>query len=108
MPSDYALSMAAPVVIRPDRPVPPWMFRAYELFAPRLPRPMARFTVRMMLALPRRSRARPRFVIALSTIGWEVTGRGRFDLILPLWDPDCEWRWDASFGSLGFGEVYRG
>lgn len=99
---------AEPVVIRPDRQVPTWLFRAYELIAPRLPRPVLRLIGRLMLRLPRGSRARRWFVVTISTIGWDVTARTRFDLVLPIWDPACEWHWDPNFRALGFDEVYRG
>jgi hypothetical protein len=34
--------------------------------------------------------------------------RNRIDLVLRIWDPACEWRWDATFMALGFDEIYRG
>jgi hypothetical protein len=97
-----------PLALRPDRRVPAWLIRAWELLVPRFPRPVVRLVVGIMLRLPRGSRARRWLVLTVSAIGWEVTARTRFDLVLPMWDPACEWRWDATFRSLGFDEIYRG
>ena len=62
---------------------------------------------RLMLRLPRGSRARRWFVLRISTIVWDATARTRYDLVLPIWDPECEWHWDENF-RLGFDAVYRG
>jgi hypothetical protein len=97
-----------PVAIRPDRPVPAWQFRTWELLAPRLPRAVLRWIGRFFLRLPPGSRPRRWFALTFSQIAWDVTARTRFDLVLPIWDPDCEWHWDATFQGLGFDEVYRG
>lgn len=97
-----------PIALRPDRPVPAWQFRAWVLLAPRLPRWALRLTGRIMLRLPLGSRARRRFVLNLSRIAWDATARTRFDLVLPIWDPACEWRWDPIMVGLGFDPVYRG
>ena len=97
-----------PVILRPGRPVAAAAFRAWELLAPRLPRAVNRALSRLMLRLPRGSRLRRSVLLALATIAWDATARTRFDLVLPIWDPDCEWHWDNTFRSLGFDEVYRG
>ena len=47
-------------------------------------------------------------MLNLSALAWDATARTRFDLVLPIWDPSCEWHWDATFRSLGFDAVYRG
>lgn len=97
-----------PVVWRPDRRVPGWTLRAWELFAPRLPSAVIRRLGRLLLRLPRRSRIRRSCVLTLSMIAWDMTARTRLDLVLPIWDPEAEWHWDATFRGLGFDEVYRG
>jgi hypothetical protein len=102
----YVMSVE-PVAIRPDRPTAPWALRAWELFVPRLPRSLTRLLGRLVLSLPRGSRARRWCVLTIADIGWDATARARFDLVLPLWDPACEWRWDAQLVGLG-DELYRG
>jgi hypothetical protein len=47
-------------------------------------------------------------VLSAAALGWEVTAGGRLELVLPIWDPNCEWHWDRTFRGLGFDEVYRG
>ncbi len=96
-----------PVAIRPDRPVAAWQCRAWELLA-RLPRWAIRLLGRLMLRLPRGSRVRRWCVLRASVIAWDATARNRYDLVLPIWDPACEWHWDATFAGLGFEELYRG
>jgi hypothetical protein len=54
------------------------------------------------------SRARRWCLLRLSVMVWDATARSRYDLVLPIWDPACEWRWDANFVALGFDELYRG
>jgi ketosteroid isomerase-like protein len=97
-----------PVVMRPDRPVPAWQVRAWELIAPRLPLWTRRLLGRLVSRLPLGSRARRWCVLGWSLITWDALGRGRYDLVLPIWDPAVEWRWDASFVALGWDELYRG
>jgi hypothetical protein len=96
------------VVLRPDRPLARWVLPAWELLAPRLPGWVIRSLARMMLRLPLGSRPRRRCVLAVSELAWHATARNRPELVLPMWDPDCEWRWDATFSGLGFDHVYRG
>ena len=43
----------------------------------------------------------------MAAIAWDATARTRFDLVLPLWDVECEWHWDDTFQGIGFDEVYR-
>jgi hypothetical protein len=97
-----------PVVLRPDRPAPAWTFRAWELLTPRLPRAVIRLIGRIMLRVPRGSRLRRWLVLTGSALVWDATARTRVDLVLPIWDPACEWHWDVTFSSLGFDSVYRG
>ena len=97
-----------PVILWPDRPVPAAVLRAWELLAPRYPRAVNRLLARLMLRVPRGSRLRRWLLLAAATIALDVTARTRLDLVLPIWDPDCEWHWDKTFRSLGFDEVYRG
>jgi ketosteroid isomerase-like protein len=99
---------AKPVAMRPDRPVPAWLFRAWELIAPRPPLWARRLLGRVLARLPVGSRARRWCLLRMSQITWEALGRSRYDLVLPVWDPAVEWRWDASFVALGWDELYRG
>jgi hypothetical protein len=64
--------------------------------------------VRGVLLLPRGSRARRWAVLTATRLAWKATGRGDPGLVLPFWDPQCEWHWDTTFRSLGFDAVYRG
>ena len=95
-------------VWRPDRAPPAWVLTAWRLLGPRLPRTVIRALVRGILLLPRGSRLRRWSVLTATGLAWEVTGRGDPGLVLPFWDPQCEWHWDTTFRSLGFDEVYRG
>jgi hypothetical protein len=97
-----------PVLLRPGRPVPRWRYRAWELFAPRLPHSILRLVAGIYMRRPLGSRARRSWLLGLTEIGWDATGRTRLDLVLPIWDPDGVWRWDASFQTLGFDPAYRG
>jgi hypothetical protein len=97
-----------PVVVRPTRAVPRWTFRAWELLGPRLPSAAVRVLGRFMLALPRGSQIRGWVSYVFAMVAWDATARTRFDLVLPIWDPDCEWHWDATLRALGFDAVYRG
>ena len=97
-----------PVVIRPTRSPPAWPLRVWELVAPRSPRWIIKMFGRMVLRLRHGSRGRRLFVLTIARIGWDATARTRLDLVLPIWDPDCEWHWDATFRGLGFDEVYCG
>ena len=99
---------AQPDVIRPPGPVAPWKLRAWELIVPRLPQRAIRFVARLIQRLPLRSRTRRWWVEGLCQIAWEMTARDRYDLLLPIWDPDCEWTWDPQFAGIGFEDVYRG
>jgi hypothetical protein len=94
--------------MRADRGLAPWLLRVWELLGPRLPRPAWRLVFRILLRLPRGSRVRRWLVLQFAAIGWNVTARGRHDLVLPMWDLACEWHWDTSLRALGFDEVYRG
>jgi hypothetical protein len=47
-------------------------------------------------------------MLRMSQISWDALGRRRYDLVLPIWDPAVEWRWDAGFVALGWDELYRG
>jgi hypothetical protein len=76
-----------PIVMRPDRPVAAWQLRAWELLAPRLPRWAVRLTGRIMLRLPRGSRARRWCVLSASQIAWDATGRNRYDLVVVRLNP---------------------
>jgi hypothetical protein len=95
-------------VLRPDRALPGWVSRSWELVAPRAPRGVIAGIVRGILLLPRGSRARRWSVLTAAALGWQVTARGDRELVLPIWDPFCEWHWDTTFRSLGFDKVYRG
>jgi hypothetical protein len=96
-------------VLRPDdRPRAAWVLTLWKLLAPRVPQAVIRALLRGMLLLPRGSRARRWSVLTAAVLGWEVTGRGDLDFVLPFWDRGCEWHWDTTFRSLGFDEVYRG
>ena len=41
-------------------------------------------------------------------IVWESTARGRYDLVVPAWDPAGEWRYGAKWVAVGMEEVYFG
>jgi hypothetical protein len=97
-----------PVVVPLDRPIPVWQFRAWELIAPRLPLWARVLLGRVFGRLPLGSRARPWCLLRLSVMAWDATARSRYDLVLPIWDSACEWRWDSNFVALGFNELYRG
>ena len=97
-----------PVVMRVDRPVAPWLFRAWELLAPRAPQWGLRWTARFFLRFPPGSRPRRWFLVGMSVIVWDAIARGRYDLVLPIWDPNGVWHWDATFRTVGLDEVYRG
>jgi hypothetical protein len=58
--------------------------------------------------LPLGSRARRWCVLRAAVIVWDATAGSRYDLLLPVWDPACEWRWHGDFVALGFDELYRG
>jgi SnoaL-like protein len=97
-----------PVVMRPDRPLPGWMLRAWELVVPWTPRWVVRGIGRFFLRFLPGSRARRWFLLRVSMIAWDANSRNRDDLVLPIWDRECEWHWDPGFQSVGFDEVYRG
>ena len=99
---------AEPVSTRPDGPVSPRTQWAFELLLPRLPHFVIRLAAQVLRRLPCDSRARRWYVLTLSQHAWDATARTRLDLVLPIWDPACEWRWDVNFRALGFEEVYRG
>ena len=94
--------------MRLDRPIPAWQFRTWELLAPRVPLWARRLLGRLLARLPLGSRARRWCILRLSVIGWDATARSRFDLVLPICDSACEWRWDPNFLALGFDALYRG
>lgn len=54
------------------------------------------------------SRLRSWALVRASQHAWDVTARNEHDLVLALWEPDCEWHWDQTFGALGFESVYHG
>lgn len=100
--------MPEPDVIRPPGPIAPWKLRAWELIVPRLRRPIVKFLGRVLLRLPRGSRIRRWCFAGMCQIAWEMTARTRYDLVLPIWDEDCEWTWDAQSRGIGFEDMYRG
>lgn len=95
-------------VFRPDRSPPRWALGLYEALVPRLPPAALRGIARLVLRLPRGSRLRRWCVLMLSMTAWDMTARGRLELVLPLWEPVGEWYWDTPFRPLGFDELYRG
>jgi hypothetical protein len=95
-------------VYRSDRALPAWVSAGWNLLAPNVPQAVIRALLRGILLLPRGSRARRWAVLTAAALGWKLTARGDANLVVPFWDPRCEWRWDTTFRSLGFDEVYRG
>jgi hypothetical protein len=94
--------------MRLDRPLPAWQYQALELLVPRLPLWARRLLGRVVLRLPLGSRARRWWARCVAVAVWDATARGRDDLYLAVWDPDCEWHWHGDFVGLGFHELYRG
>ncbi len=97
-----------PIVLRPDGPPPRLQARAWVLLAPRLPRPVRRLLARGLARLAPGSRLRSWALVRASQHAWDATGRNDHHQLLALWEPDCEWHWDQTFGALGFEAVYRG
>jgi hypothetical protein len=97
-----------PITIRPDRQVPAWQYRLWALLVARLPRWARVLVGRFAFRLPLGSRARRWWVQNWSVIAWDMVARRRYDLVLPIFDPACQWRFDANFVALGFDRLYRG
>jgi hypothetical protein len=97
-----------PITIRPDRPVSTWQYRLWELLVARLPRWARVLVGRFAFRLPLGSRARRWWVQSWSVIVWDMVARRRYDLVLPIFDPACRWRFDANLVGLDFDRLYRG
>jgi len=97
-----------PLTIPLDRPIPAWQARAWDLLAAHLPLWARRRLARRVQRLPLGSRARCWWVRMASVLVWDQTARGRDDLYLAAWDPECEWHWHGDFLALGFDALYRG